>query len=104
MVRLRDNKDLKDKIFSKTNNRCFHCGKKLKEQYNKCNDRCIDHIIQKFRGGTDDPENLIPTCRSCNASRGTMNLYEYRLYLLKNFKIPRNKMPKNIRKIIKIKI
>ncbi|ELP3920187.1 HNH endonuclease [Escherichia coli] len=30
---------------------------------------CVDHIKQKVRGGTDDPENLECLCKTCHASK-----------------------------------
>lgn len=30
----------------------------------------IDHITPVSRGGTDDPSNLQPACRACNARKG----------------------------------
>jgi 5-methylcytosine-specific restriction endonuclease McrA len=30
----------------------------------------VDHVIPKSMGGTDDPENLVAACRSCNSSKG----------------------------------
>jgi 5-methylcytosine-specific restriction protein A len=29
-----------------------------------------DHIIEVDRGGTNDPDNLVPSCKQCNARRG----------------------------------
>jgi 5-methylcytosine-specific restriction protein A len=29
-----------------------------------------DHIIEVDRGGSNDPENLVPSCKQCNARRG----------------------------------
>lgn len=29
----------------------------------------VDHIIPKSRGGTNDPANLQPMCRSCNSKK-----------------------------------
>lgn len=29
----------------------------------------VDHILPLSRGGTNDPANLAPACRSCNSAR-----------------------------------
>ncbi|WP_194905013.1 HNH endonuclease [Catenulispora rubra] len=31
---------------------------------------CVDHLIARARGGTDDPENLVSSCTPCNLARG----------------------------------
>lgn len=31
---------------------------------------CVDHVIPRARGGTDDPANLQASCTSCNARKG----------------------------------
>lgn len=43
------------------NPQCAYCGKPATE---------ADHIIARSRGGNTTPENLVPSCRSCNASKG----------------------------------
>jgi uncharacterized protein YdaU (DUF1376 family) len=37
----------------------------------------LDHIIPQSRGGSDDPENLTPACRTCNTSKGAKMLSEW---------------------------
>lgn len=36
-----------------------------------------DHIVAFSRGGSDDPNNLTPICRSCNAKKGDKSLLEF---------------------------
>jgi hypothetical protein len=31
-----------------------------------------DHVIPRAYGGTNDPANLAPACRSCNSRKGTL--------------------------------
>lgn len=37
----------------------------------------IDHITPVSRGGTNDLDNLVPVCRSCNASKNDKTLAEW---------------------------
>lgn len=38
----------------------------------------VDHIISLKRGGTNDIENLNPSCRSCNHYKSTLTLEQFR--------------------------
>lgn len=62
--------------FMKTDFCCSYCGSKFKDDLW---DACLDHVIPESRGGSNKHENLIPACRSCNASKSTKTLDEYRL-------------------------
>lgn len=31
---------------------------------------CIDHLVSRYRGGTDSYDNVVLSCRVCNDSRG----------------------------------
>lgn len=37
----------------------------------------IDHIVPRSRGGQTTPENIIRTCKSCNATKGALTLEEF---------------------------
>ena len=39
---------------------------------------CIDHVIAKAIGGSDNTENLYPSCRSCNRWKATFSIEEFR--------------------------
>jgi hypothetical protein len=41
----------------------------------------IDHLIPKAKGGTDDAENMIWACRSCNSSKNARDMLGW--YLVK---------------------
>lgn len=44
--------------------RCFHCAKRLtRKTVTK------DHLVPLFRGGSENPTNLVPACKSCNSSK-----------------------------------
>ena len=57
---------LKQAVWDKTDGYCYYCGKKLKPWQTFS----IDHVIPVIQGGTDDLENLVPSCKQCNARKG----------------------------------
>lgn len=50
--------------------RCAYCGTLAK--------LTVDHVIPVSRGGKDEPSNVVPACSSCNSSKGTKLLSEWR--------------------------
>lgn len=48
---------------------CYWCGGPFEE---------VDHVIPRSRGGSDTEGNLVPCCRRCNLSRGSMLVIEVR--------------------------
>jgi len=68
-------------IYKRDNNKCQYCGatKKL----------TIDHIIPKSKGGTDDWDNLVVACSSCNTKKGNKLLEQSGLKLVKKPMRPR---------------
>ena len=76
----------KMEIYGKTGGRCYYCGKGLvnedlldwggkvvttRHHWN------VDHMTPVSRGGTNDNENLVPACVSCNSFKGTMTADEF---------------------------
>jgi 5-methylcytosine-specific restriction endonuclease McrA len=47
---------------------CHYCGGAGGE---------ADHIVPISRGGLNHPQNLVPACRSCNASKGNRLVSEW---------------------------
>ena len=42
---------------------CFWCGEKVSRRYH------VDHVIPLARGGSNNPENLVISCASCNSRK-----------------------------------
>lgn len=58
-------KSVRFAIFSRDGYTCRYCGRQA--------DQCvlvIDHVIPVAQDGTNDPENLITSCKDCNAGKG----------------------------------
>jgi hypothetical protein len=86
-------KILKQIISHKTDGHCAYCGVTLEPHPNFAEQRSlqdfdysptwsIDHLTPVSRGGTDDLDNLMPTCKACNASKHNKTLDEYRQWVL----------------------
>lgn len=60
-----------EKLKMKLPHVCYYCGdadpKKL----------VIDHMIPKIKGGKDFGENLVPSCKHCNSSKGGKDMLEW---------------------------
>lgn len=55
--------------------RCFMCGKRGK--------LTRDHITPISKGGSDDIENILPLCSSCNSQKGSQGIEWYKDKLIK---------------------
>lgn len=63
------NRDIQ-RLFQRHNHQCFYCG--------KSGDLTIDHVIPLVRGGRQSIGNLIPACTSCNCSKKSRTIVEWR--------------------------
>ncbi len=59
------------RLLQRHDHKCFYCG--------KSGDLTIDHIIPLARGGRQSIGNLIPACTSCNCSKKSRTIMEWRL-------------------------
>lgn len=64
---------LKENALQKYGDKCYYCGKRLSK-----NTRSFDHVVPVTKGGKTDEENLVPCCRSCNASKGNKTFEEWK--------------------------
>jgi hypothetical protein len=58
-------------IFKRDHFTCRYCGAKAPDVELE-----VDHVIPVNNGGTDDPENLITACVSCNSGKAHLPLHE----------------------------
>lgn len=67
------------KVYQKYTGRCAYCGRHI-----EFTEMQVDHFIPK-RGyaeqGTDDIENLMPSCRMCNHYKRAHTLETFRRYV-----------------------
>lgn len=64
------------KIHQKYNGRCAYCGCEITQRQMH-----IDHIKPRRAGGSDDMDNLNPSCYSCNNYKGGDTLKGFRFML-----------------------
>lgn len=54
---------------------CVYCGKDLRNVTSS--EINLDHLTPKCYGGSNEANNLITACKSCNCGRGSKAYYEY---------------------------
>lgn len=50
-------------VLKRTKSKCFYCGNRA---------TTIDHVIPLAHGGSNDPQNLVASCYTCNQALGSM--------------------------------
>lgn len=71
-------KELRLKVFKKFNGRCAYCGCKISGRFH------IDHIspilrkTDQYNPSLNKIDNLYPSCVTCNCSKGTLSIEEFR--------------------------
>lgn len=56
----------------KDNNFCWYCGKNMSPS-----ELTKDHVFPRSKGGENNMDNIIMVCKSCNSSKGNMDLFEW---------------------------
>ena len=64
-------------IWQKYGGRFAYCGCEI-----TINEMQVDHVKPKRIGGSDDMDNLKPSCRLCNHYKRAMSLEEFRTWAL----------------------
>lgn len=55
--------------------RCYYCGKEVEPSK-----MTLDHVYPISLGGPTIPQNLVPSCRSCNGRKENMTPEQFRAY------------------------
>ena len=63
-------------IFNKFKGHCAYCGCKL-----KTNTMTVDHLIPQSKGGSNNIDNLMPACKSCNTTKADDDIEFLRIAL-----------------------
>ena len=72
-------KKVREAVHAKYGGRCAYCGRVLEYK-----DMQVDHFIPKNgygQSGSDDMENLMPSCRTCNHYKRAHSLKTFRRYI-----------------------
>lgn len=72
-----------NRLLIRNNGRCHYCGCVLTVGGSSTDSLNWDHIIPISRGGSHGEGNLAPSCRSCNLSKHTKTIMEWKLWLAK---------------------
>jgi len=59
---------IRQEILKRDEYRCAYCGHAATQ---------IDHVTSLDKGGTDEPDNLVAACATCNLRKGTKNAREF---------------------------
>lgn len=65
-------------VCRKTRQRCYYCGWKQARIVRPGEGLTIDHVVPRSAGGSDDLDNLVPACRTCNSIKGKRSIDEAR--------------------------
>ena len=67
-------KKIREQVYQKYNGHCAYCGCELEYK-----DMQVDHVISVYgKDGSNDLDNLMPTCRMCNFYKSTYSLDDFR--------------------------
>ena len=66
-------KQIRELIYQKYDGHCAYCGRKIAIE-----DMQVDHIVSRYRNGSNDLDNLNPSCRMCNFRKQTFTIEQFR--------------------------
>lgn len=71
------------RVLERQHYRCYYCGANLKGNKGRTRHVHIDHRTPPDRGGSNDEENLVAACQTCNVRKSNRTVWEYRKYIIK---------------------
>ena len=67
-------KKIREQVYQKCNGHCAYCGCELEYK-----DMQVDHVTSVYgNDGSNDVENLMPSCRMCNFYKSTFSIEVFR--------------------------
>ena len=70
---------IREIVFNKYNCKCAYCGVQLDKGWN------VDHIKPTVNGGSNDLDNLNPSCKDCNNYKCHSDIETFRMYAKQMF-------------------
>lgn len=69
---------LRISVWLRDEKKCHYCGKILSKPGNKGSRVTqVDHIIPHSAGGSDEPDNLVIACKTCNRAKANTPYIDY---------------------------
>ena len=60
-------------VYAKFDGCCAYCGRRITFR-----ELDIDHVVPKSKGGSNDLQNLFPSCMRCNRLKDSLSIEEFR--------------------------
>lgn len=81
--------DVRQQVLALTGGKCAYCAIDLKDGGGSADQFCIEHVVPASKGGPNHIANYVPSCRSCNNSKGDRHV----LYFLQNSWVLKQRAP-----------
>lgn len=80
---------VRKQVYNLTGGKCAYCDTQLVESGGEQDQFCVEHVVPASLGGPNHLVNYVPSCRSCNNSKGDRHV----LYFIRNSFVLRNRAP-----------